>query len=886
MKRIFFALALSLMLSGCTLSKSGIKPADLTTEYKEDAFTDVASPRFSWINESGRQGAAQTSYHIRVFKDPSNPDKTYWDSGIKVSNESVHVAYKGKALEPCTDYYWQVQVRDEKGEPSRWSQMCHFHTGVINKALWKAQWIGAPWQGEESYDYDTTDVVFPAPLLRKEFEVSKKVRSARFYGTGLGYFELYVNGTKMGDEYLTPNETNYGYREKLDERLLPIPDPFNGYSVAYVSYDLKDYIVKGRNAVGAILGNGYYDLVFRRFVMGYGVPKFFGQIVIKYEDGTQDVIASDTSWKIEKSAILYDQLYFGEIYDARCEHEGWCKPGYDDSAWAFAVPKRAPEGELFAQTGLSDRITGTWKPTKIEKVDSTGAILVSFPEYISGWVELKNLNLREGQEITIHNLTEDYNAVEKVVSFMRYIAKGTGRESWHPRFEYFAFQQVEIFGLDDLRPDQIEAQAVNSDIRQATSFECSNDLINYMDKIWRRTQLDNMHGNIPTDTPHRERIGYTGDGQAVGPTVMTTMDAGAFYYKWLRDLREAQKADGYVCNSAPWQPEAGGGVAFGSAMNVIPYEFYWEYGDVRALKECYDAMAAHTRWMLNWVDPATGIMESRTGRYFMDLGEWNAPWDIPSKALVHTWFLWKCADITAQTAKILGKVGEATYFSALRDTTAAAFHRHFYDPETKSYGKWGSNMWALAMGCPSEERTKEALDALVANIAECGNHLHVGFVGWRYLCEILIKYGRADLAWEIINKRDQPSIGWWIEQGAVTFWEQWDGVFSRNIPFMGGGIRWFYRDLAGLEPTSPGYRTFEIRPTVVDGLDWVKFHKDCPYGRIDIDWSVAADGIFTLKCTVPVGTTATVYVPDGDVVREETLTSGRYTLTGLCPRRP
>ena len=875
-KLFFFALACLLMLEGCC----SIKPVNLTTEYKEDAFTDARCPRFSWINKGGSNGAAQTAYQIRVFTDKSNPDATCWDTGYYESDESVQVVYLGMDLEPRSDYYWQVRVWDEKGRESGWSPVCHFHTGMLGQDLWQAEWIGAPWQGENSYDYDTSEVVFPAPLLRREFDIQKPVKSVRFYGTGLGYFELYFNGSKVGDEYLVPNETNYGYREKLEERLLPIPDPFNGYSVAYVSYDLTDKVCKGRNAVGAILGNGYYDLVFRRFVMGYGVPKLYGQILIRYKDGTTDLIATDTTWKIEKSAILYDQLYFGEVYDARQEHEGWSKPGYDDSAWAPAVQKRAPEGELVAQMGLPDRITGRWAPTSIEKVDSTGAFIVTFPEYISGWVELKNLDLKAGQKVTVFNLTEDYNAAEKAVSSMNYIAKGTGNESWHPRFEYYAFQQVEVYGLDDLRPDQIEAQAVNSDIRQATSFECSNDMLNYMDKIWRRTQLDNMHGNIPTDTPHRERIGYTGDGQAVGPTVMTTMNAGAFYYKWMRDLREAQKPDGYVCNSAPWQPEAGGGVAFGSAMNVLPYELWWEYGDKRALAECYDAMAAHTRWMLNWVDPATGIMESKTGRYFMDLGEWNAPWDIPSKALVHTFFLWNCARITAEAAEELHKPADVEYFSALRDTTAAAFHRYFYDPETKSYGKWGSNMWALLIGNTSEERMQEALEALVANIAECGNHLHVGFVGWRYLCETLIRFGRADLAWEIINKRDQPSIGWWIEQGAVTFWEQWDGVFSRNIPFMGGGIRWFYRDLAGLEPTSPGYKTFEIRPTMIDGLDWVKFHKDCPYGRIDIDWKVAADGVFTLKCTVPVGTTATVYVPDGDCVKEEIVGSGYYVFRG------
>ncbi len=878
MKKLFFALALGLMLASCASGPvSNITPGELTTEYKKDAFIDVAQPRFSWINTSKVNGASQSSYRIRVFKDLDNPDKTYWDSGIVISTESVLVPYNGKGLEPCTDYYWQVMVRDGKGDPSPWSAPCHFHTGVIRTDIWQAQWIGAPWQGEESYDYDRSEDVQPAPMLRKEFEVAKEVATARFYGTGLGYFELYMNGRRVGDDYLVPNETNYGWREKLEERLIPVPDPFVGYSVAYVSYDLKDYLVQGRNAVGAILGNGFYDLVFRRFVMGYGVPKFYGQIIIRYTDGTSDVIASAPDWKIARSAIVFDQMYIGEQYDARLEHEGWSSPGYDDSAWETAVLKRVPEGELIAQMGPSDRVTATYKPVSIERIDSTGVFRVSFPEEISGWVALKDLNLKEGQKVTVGYINESLQQCTV------YTAKGSGSESYHPRFEWYVFSQVDIAGLDALQESQIEAWAVNSDIRQSTAFETSNPLLNKIDKIWRRSMLDNMHGGVPTDCPHRERIGYTGDAQAVCPTTMTTMAAESFYNKWIRDLREAQKPDGYVANSAPWQPEAGGGIPWGAAINFIPTDFFWQYGDLRVLRQCYKPMMEQTRWMLNWVDPSTGVMESRSGHYFKDLGEWVPAYGLPSNALVHTWFLWACADKTARAAAILGDTAGYEEFCALRDRTAEAFHKAFYDPETGSYGKDGSNVFALAMGVPADREAK-VVNALVSNIAEKDNHLHTGFVGFRYLCEMLVKHGHADLAYEIINKKDYPSFGWWIEQGATTTWEQWNGDFSHNHPFMGGGILWFYRDLAGLEPTTAGYRTFEIRPTVVKGLDWVKFYKDTPYGRVNIDWKVAANGAFTLKCTVPVGTNASVYVPDGDSVREETLSSGSYTLKGKVNR--
>ncbi|MCF0172962.1 MAG: family 78 glycoside hydrolase catalytic domain [Bacteroidales bacterium] len=857
------------VLGGSSCGRCSITPTELTTEYKSDAFTDVTGPRFAWINKSNRNGAQQTAYEIRVSKS-ADFSSTLWESGPKANGRSAFITYTGPAPESCTDYWWQVRVRDEKGRESKWSTPCHFHTGVLIPSLWEAQWIGAPWQAEDSYDYHRREDVDPAPILRKEFEITKPVKSARFYGTGLGYFELYLNGERVSDEYFVPNETNYDYREKLGERLIPVEDPFNEYTVMYLSYDLTDKIQQGCNAVGAILGNGFYDLVFRRFVMGYGTPRFFGQILIKYEDGSREVIASDTTWKIEKSAIIYDQMYRGEHYDARLEHDGWASAGYDDTGWTNAVVKKTPVGKMVAQLGPSDRITARFQPVSITR-DSV--IRVKFPEEISGWVELRDLNLKEGQQIELTYLNES------LVCNSIYTAKGSGNESFHPRFKWFVFSEVEIKGLDSLEPSQIEAQAVNSDVTDASHFETSNELLNTIDKIWRRSMYDNMHGGVPSDCPHRERIGYTGDGESVCPTVMNNLTAETFYNKWIRDLRGAQIADGYVANSAPWQPEAGGGIGFGAAMEFVPLYFYNHYGDIRVLQECFEAMQAHVRWMTTWVDPATKIMESRSGHYFKDLGEWVPATGLPSNALVHTFFLWSCSNKVVEAAKALGKPDVAAEFSALRDTTAAAFHRTFYDPETGSYGKHGSNVFALVMGVP-EDREAKVVEALVSNIHERDDHLDTGFFGIRYLFEVLVKHGQLELAYKIINQRTQPSFGWWIDQGATTTWEQWDGNLSHNHPFMGGGILWFYQDLAGVEATSPGFRTFEIRPEIPEGLTWVNYDKKTTYGTIAVSWKVSGSK-FSLSCEVPVGTTATVYIPDGENPRKEyTVGSGRHTFKG------
>ncbi len=345
-------------------------------------------------------------------------------------------------------------------------------------------------------------------------------------------------------------------------------------------------------------------------------------------------------------------------------------------------------------------------------------------------------------------------------------------------------------------------------------------------------------------------------------TVMHNFAAQTFYNKWLRDIRGAQTSGGYVPNSAPWQPGCGGGVGWGAAMEIMPWEFYRHYGDLRALEQNFDAMRRHVRWMTTWVDDETGIMLSHDEQQWKNLGDWLPPRELPRADLVHTFFLWQCADIASRAADILGREEETAEFAALRDRTAEAFHRAFYDPATGSYGKHGSNVLALRIGVP-EERRARTVKALRDNIAECDDHLDTGIVGTRYLFEVLCDNGMADLAYKLINRRDFPSFGWWIEQGATVTWENWNGKDSRNHPMFGGGLGWFYRDLAGLRAGEAGFRTFDVRPTTPEGLDWVDYTHDTAYGRIGIRWE-RRKGRFEMRCEVPVGTVATVWVPFSD----------------------
>ena len=380
---------------------STITPTQLTCEYDADPVIDIQNPRFTWVNQNTvqKQGAAQTAYRIRVATSPDDFSQAVWDTGKVHSSESAFITYKGQPLKSRTSYWWQVMVWDEQGRASEWSAPARWHMGLLSKDEWQGKWIGAPWQGEESYDMMKSKDVAPAPLLRKEFSVSKKIKEARFYGTGLGYFELYINGERVGEDYLSPNQTNYTTRPELNTRDIVVEDPFEEYLVMYLTHEVENLLVEGENAVGVILGNGFYDMVRHWPAMGYGTPRFMGQIEILYEDGSREIIASDTSWKAERSAITSDQIFFGEHYDARLEHKGWATAAYDDSAWQAAVEKKAPIGTLVPQNGPADRITKRYAPVEFEKKEDH--IRIKFPEEISGWLALRNIKAEKGQKIDI-----------------------------------------------------------------------------------------------------------------------------------------------------------------------------------------------------------------------------------------------------------------------------------------------------------------------------------------------------------------------------------------------------------------------------------------------------------------------------------------------------
>ena len=882
MKRIHLILFFSVQL---LLSMAAIRPGKLTCEYLNNPqVVDVLRPRLSWINTAakGEKNQLQTAYEIEVASSKAllvRGKADLWRSGKVQSRESSLIDYAGKALRSRLGCYWRVRVWDKKGVRSAWSEPAEWHMGLLNPADWQAQWIGAPWEDDRPTAFSDNKADKPAPLLRKDFVVDKPLASARIYISGLGYYELYMNGSKVSDDVLSPNQTDYGYRPDIEKTRVAIENRFTGYRVLYMSYDLSGAIRQGRNALGCILGNGFYNSV-SAWVLPFGSPRLLAQLHLRYKDGTEEVICSDTSWRVKSSEIVSNGIYSGEHADGRLYDSTWCSPHSDDSAWQQAVKRKAPEARLEAQTAYADKVMERLKPRKITRLGE-GKYRIDFGEEISGWLHLHNFTGVEGQKIDIHYICESVQGTNS------YIMSGRPDEDYHARFTWFVFREVELTGWPgELSPDQVTAEGVYTEMNQTGEFACSDDLLNKIQTIWCRSLKDNAHGGFFSDCPHRERSAYTGDGHVSCEMVMDNFDARAVYTKWVKDMLLAQNpVTGFAPFGAPWQPGCGGGPGWSAGMIIIPYNFYRQYGDKTMLAQSYDGMKKLIGFFDTWTDQ-DGIMTQNQDdvngfAVFHNLGDWCPPTDVyPALSLVHTFFYWTCLDHVAEIAGVLGHTADARHYRDRAEQVRQAFHRRFYDAEKRTYGPAGSNLFALRMGVPAD-RKRDVLQTVKSELEANNGHLYTGIYATQLLFNILAENGMNQEAFEALTKTDYPSFGYWIAQGATTTWEQWDGQNSRNHPMFGGGLTWLYKHLCGLniDHSQPAYRHFIVRPQPPKGMTWARYTNQTVYGTVTAAWKKNSEASYTVTVDVPVGCTATVYVPSAGGYRKHLVGSGHYELS-------
>lgn len=866
---------ITLLSKNLPVSIGEIYPDELQCEYLiNPQAVDVVNPRLFWINKAvhnEQRGQRQTAWQIRVATNldlllAENPD--LWDSGRIENDSSLFIEYRGKALKSRQQCWWQVRVWDADKKSSKWSKPAYWGMGLLEEKDWKANWIGVPWQEEDATllnpsFHKVLENTSPAPLLRKTFTIQqgKKVQSARVYTTGLGYFELYLNGDKVGTDVLVPAQTNYDRRPGLINCGIPVEDNFMEYKVMYLCYDLTKQLQVGQNAIGAILGNGFYNSD-SGWTMPYGSPRFIAQLHIEYVDGTNEVIVTDPSWKVSKSAILHNGVYTGEMYDANREQQGWSQAKFNDSAWKLAVVRSSPYGKLKANMAPTDRIMSHYRPIEIQKIGDKH-YHIDFGEEISGWVSLRHIQNQLGDTISVKYISESNNGQHV------YICKG-GQESYAPRFTWYVFREVEILGWNgDLTTDNIVADAVYTGVETTGRFECSNDLFNKINRMFWRSLTDNLHGSIMSDCPHRERSPYTGDGQLACASAMHNLDMSAFYTKWIDDIRGSQNPiTGYVPNSAPWQPGCGGGVAWGAAINIMPWEFYLHYGDRIMLEHNFEAMKMQTNYLENWkLGDGTILAEAPLGsdkpNEWMNLGDWSPAAAFLPNELVHTFYFWRCADLVARVAQILNRDADAIHYYAIATDVRNAFITKFYNKDTGSFGKYGANIFALYMMKDMNIEIKDhVIQSLRRDIAETEGHLDTGAFATQFFFEVLAENGLNELAFEAMNKRTYPSYGYWVEQGATTTWEEWGGRHSHNHPMFGGALTWFYRCLAGVrvDESTPGFKHILFRPQPIGDVNCASYYTRTLYGDAGIKWE-QKDGKLFVDITIPIGTTATVYMP-------------------------
>jgi alpha-L-rhamnosidase len=834
-------------------------PFDLRCDYLVNPLgIENEHPSLSWKNDAQKRAQVQSAYQIVAA---SSADKLqsgtfdFWDTGKVSSDQQVHVSYAGKSLHSGDQLFWSVRVWDGNGRPTDWSELALWEMALLKSSDWKAKWIG-----DGVKDDPNSFKTGPAPYFRKEFKARSDIAAARVYISGLGYYELSLNGAKVGDLALAPSQTNYDKREL--KKLLYDYDDQSTTRVLYNTFDITDNLKEGQNAVGVILGHGWYNQRDRRAEgwMWYDTPRMIAQIHIKYADGSSEWINSDDSWNVSTGSILYNGIFTGEHVDARLEKSGWNLPGFDDSSWKKAAVVRAPTGRLQAQLNPPDRVIKSMKLVTLEKI-KPGVYLADVGQMISGWIKLR-VSGKSGDEIRLRHIEElgnDYNQIDV------FTLSGNGVEIFEPRFTWHAFRHVEISGITgELSIDDITVQVVNTDVDTVGSFTCSNDLFNQIYKNYIWTQLGNLHGSFSSDCPHRERLGYTGDGTYLVESSIFSFDMFQSYKKWLDDIDDARnKVTGFVPHTAPFGG-GGGGPAWGSAYVIVPWLNYLYYGDKSLLKQHYDGMK-------QWAD-YLGTRTDSTGRVVREepngwcLGDWATPLPIKiPEPLVNTCYYFYVSDLVSKIAAVLENDKDAAFYANVARDAKSALNEYYFDKENKRYwtSEQGADVYPLAFGMVASEHRDQVLESLTTHLQSLDVHFDTGILATPLLLDVLTQEGREDLAFMLMNQRDFPSFGdYIINKGATALWEYFDGSNSHSHPMYGSVCRWFYKALAGINPDekSPGMQDIILKPVMCGDLDFVKADYTSFYGDIKSEWKIE-DNNLEMILSIPANTSATVFVP-------------------------
>lgn len=841
----------------------------LRTEYATNPVgIDVLRPRLSWRLRSSARDVVQSAYDVQVGTDSAAlaaGRDLLWDSGRVASRQSVQVEYGGPALRSATRYFWRVRVWSRDGSASAWSTPALWETALLAPSDWTAQWIEVPWPEVDS-------IANPGPLMRRAFEVRGAVRSARLYVTAHGLYEAYLNGRRVGDAVLTPGWTSYHHE------------------LQYQVYDVTPLLQQGANALGAMLGDGWYrgHIGFSNQRNVYGnTLGLLAQLRLTYADGRTAVITTDGSWKAASGPIRSSDIYDGEDFDARREPLGWSSPGFDDREWQPVRVAGAPQDHLVAPVSPPVRRIQEVTPIAVLHTPN-GETVFDMGQNMVGWVRLR-VSGPAGTTITLRHaemLDHDGNLytanLRRASQTDHYTLRGGGEETFEPTFTFHGFRYVAVDGFPGTPTvANVTGIVVHSDLEQTGRFETSDPLLNQL----QHNILWGQKGNfvdVPTDCPQRdERLGWTGDAQVFSRTAAFNMNVAPFFTKWLRDLAADQTPAGSVPYVIPNvlggdSLRGAGSAGWSDAATVIPWNMYLAYGDRRLLDRQYPSMRA-------WVE----FMRRRAGdslvwRHDFHFGDWLAyatdrpdyPGATTSKDLIATAYFAHSTDILAQAAEVLGRSEDAARYRDLYARIRRAFQREFIT----STGRVGENtqtayVLALSFGLVPDSLTASAAERLVADIHSHGDHLTTGFLGTPGLEHVLTASGNTPVAYALLEQQTYPSWLYPVKHGATTIWERWDGV-KPDGSFQDPGMNsfnhyaygaigdWMYRQIAGLDidRAHPGYEHMLVHPHPGGGLTHSSATLETQYGMAGSAWALA-NGQLSVDVTVPANATATVRLP-------------------------
>jgi len=885
----------------------GAQGVDVNTtmmvEYAEaPVVIGTKTPRFSWQVPLSGRSKRQSAYRILVatsedLLEPGRAD--LWDSGKVDSPQSVNVPYAGEELRSNQDCCWKVQLWDESGGDVGLSQAEHFETALLEEADWKSHWIGLGDPDEPFSDPDTfqQDRVAPevkavepdprSPLLRREFAIDKPVRRARVFVCGLGLVELRLNGAKVGDDVLATPRTDFRKR------------------ALYSTYDVTSRLVTGENAVGLILGNGWFNGKKKYWgwqMQWYGSPRAIAQIEIEYEDGARERIASDETWRGAWSPITSSCIYDGEVYDARLEQEGWDRAGFDAGAWKQVNVVAAPGGRLVPVPHEQEKVTEIVRPVSVNE-PQPGVFVYDLGRNMTGWVRLKITGGKDGETVRLRfaeavhpdgTLNPASNNAARQED--NYIMKGAGEETYEPRFTYHGFQYVELTGYPGTPSlDTLEGRFVRVAVQQIGSFECATDFINNIHRCVLQSQLCNVQMGVPTDDTQRpERLGWGADAWATATEALYNFWMPRVYEKWITDFRDQQDDTGMVGMIAP-QAGSEEDLVWSSAFLLVPWWQYLHCGDRRILEDNYPAMQRYIAYL-----QATGVKEVSTlppdklieallwrsgrdarfpaeeDRGHLQISQWgdhlataegsasraNLPLSIAS-AFYHL-------DVStiARIAEVLGRAEDAAKYRELAGEIRKAFNARFYDACVGYYdtGVQSAQAWPLAFGLTTKDQHERVAGYFHNSIRQRQRRLTTGYAGTKFAIEALSACGHGDTVWWLANATDYPSWGYMLRGGKTTSAERWDGERgSLNHAPLGAAIdEWFYRGLAGIRPdeTAPGFEGIIFEPYLPADLEWARASVRTVRGTVVSEWR--RDGAWaTLSIIVPANSSATVHIPSG-----------------------